>query len=98
MKGTRYGAFTSIGKLIRLAKQQHFSTIKTTFIGETKWSHVTKFILLQVLERSMSVLNLISDTEYKNGTKKVVSAYHRKKLYLSKRGYTFLWLRKIEDK
>lgn len=90
--------FPSIGKLIRLAKQQHFSTIKTTFIGETKWSHVTKFILLQVLERSMSVLNLISDTEYKNGTKKVVSAYHRKKLYLSKRGYTFLWLRKIEDK
>ena len=51
-----------------------------------------------LLERSMSVLNLISDTEYKNGTKKVVSAYHRKKLYLSKRGYTFLWLRKIEDK
>lgn len=36
--------FPSIGKLIRLAKQQHFSTIKTTFIGETKWSHVTKFI------------------------------------------------------
>ena len=86
--------FPSITKLERLAKRQHLSVIKTTFVGKKKWSHATKFILLQVLERSMSVLNLISDTEYKKGTKKIVAAYHRKKVYFSHRGYTFLWLRK----
>lgn len=86
--------FPSIAKLKRLAKQQRFSTIKTTFVGEKKWSRVTKFILLQILERSMSVLNLISDSEYENGTKKLVAAYRNKKIHFSKRGYTFLWLRK----
>ncbi len=86
--------FPSIGKLKRLAKQQHFTTIKTTFVYEKKWSRITQFILLQVLERSMSVLNLISNSEYKNGTKKLVAAYHNKKIHYSKRGYTFLWLRK----
>lgn len=86
--------FPSIGKLKRLAKQQRFNTIKTTFVGEKKWTRVTKFILLQVLKRSMSVLNLISDSEYENGTKKLVAAYHNKKIHFSKRSYTFLWLRK----
>lgn len=42
----------------------------------------------------MSVLNLISDSEYENGTKKLVAAYRNKKIHFSKRGYTFLWLRK----
>lgn len=86
--------FPSISSLKRMAKQQNFGILKVSFIGEKKWSHITKFLLSQVQERSMSVLNLISDNEYKNGTKKILEAYRKNKVHFSNRGYTFLWLRK----
>lgn len=86
--------FPSISKLKRLAKQQQFGIIKITFTGEKKWSHITNFLLSQILARSMSVLNLISNSEYETGTKKILKAYKKGKVHFSSRGYTFLWLRK----
>lgn len=86
--------FPSISKLKKEAKKQQFSTMKITFVGEKKWSHITKFILLQIWERSMSVLNLISDNEYKAGVQKMLKAYQKGKVHYSKRGYTFLWFKK----
>ncbi len=88
--------FPSISKLKKLANRQKFTIVKTTFIGEKKWCHITNFLLLQVLERSMSVLNLISDNEYNTGTQKILNAQKRGKIHFSNRGYTFLWLRKCK--
>lgn len=86
--------FPSISRLKKIAGSQKFSTIKTTVIGEKKWSHITDFLMSQVLKRSMSVLNLISDHEYNAGTQKILNAQKRNKIHFCNRGYTFLWLRK----
>ena len=88
--------FPSISKLKRIAKKQLFRTIKVTFVGEKKWSHISKFLLEQVTKCSMSVLNLISTDEYKNGKEKMLKAYKKRKVHFSNRGYTFLWLRKCK--
>lgn len=88
--------FPSISKLKRIARQQLFSTVKVTFVGEKKWSHITNFLLTQVMKRSMSVLNLISMTEYETGKKRIFKAYQKRKVHFSNRGYTFLWLRKCK--
>lgn len=85
--------FPSISKLKKLANSQNLITAKTTFIGEKKWCQVSNFLLLQILERSMSILNLISDKEYEAGTQKILKAYKKRKVYFSNRGYTLLWLK-----
>lgn len=86
--------FPSISKLKKSANKQNFTTTKITFVGEKKWCYITKFLLLQILKRSMSVLNLISDKEYEAGTQKILRAYRKGKVQFSNRGYTFLWLKK----
>lgn len=86
--------FPSISKLKKSAKKQNLTTVKVSSVNERKWCHITKFLLLQVLKRSMSVLNLISDKEYEVGTEKILRAYKTRKVHFSNRGYTFLWLRK----
>lgn len=86
--------FPSISKLKKIASNQRFTIIKTIFINEKKWCHITEFLLSQVLERSMSVLNVISDKEYNSGVRKILGAKSRGKIYFSNRGYTFLWLKK----
>lgn len=88
--------FPSISKLKKMANQQLFNTIKITYVGERKWSHITNFLLAQILKRSMSVLNLISADEYKTGKKRILRAYQKRKVHFSSRGYTFLWLRKCK--
>lgn len=86
--------FPTISKLKKLANREKFISTKTTFVGEKKWCHITNFLLSQILERSMSVLNLIPDSEYKAGTQKILRAYKRDKVHFCNRGYTFLWLKK----
>lgn len=86
--------FPSIYRLKTLASNEGFSTIKTTVISEKKWSHITEFLMSQVLKRSMSVLNLISDHEYNIGIQKMLNAKKRNKVYFCTRGYTFLWFQK----
>lgn len=86
--------FPSVPKLKKLAYNQKLITIKTTVISEKKWYRITDLLMSQVLKRSMSVLNLISDHEYNTGTQKILNAQKRDKIHFCNRGYTFLWLRK----
>lgn len=88
--------FPSISKLKKIAINQNFTIIKTIVISEKKWCHITNFVLSQMLRRSMSVLQLISDKQYFFGIKRMKNAQKHNKIYFSNRGYTFIWL-KAED-
>lgn len=86
--------FPSIHHLISIARQQNLHILKTTQVCEKKWTYVTDFLINQITERSMSVLNLLSDAEYERDKKKILVAKQKKIPHLCLRGYTFLWLKK----
>lgn len=86
--------FPSISTLKSIAIKQKMYPIKITQIKERKWSYITNFIIKQITERSMSVLNLLSDAEYNRGKNRILAAQKRKTKHLCLRGYTFVWLKK----
>ena len=79
-----------------VAKKQKMQTLKITQTKERKWTYITNFLIQQITERSMSVLNLLSDDEYNKGKEKILAAQKRRKKHLCLRGYTFLWFRKVK--
>lgn len=88
--------FPSISTLKSVAKKQKMQTLKITQTKERKWTYITNFLIQQITERSMSVLNLLSDDEYNKGKEKILAAQKRRKKHLCLRGYTFLWFRKVK--
>lgn len=86
--------FPSILTLQYIARKKKMYPLKITQIKERKWSFITDFLIKQITERSMSVLNLLSDTEYNRGKTKILTAKKRRTKHLCLRGYTFLWFKK----
>lgn len=89
-----FSRFPTISKLKHVAHKTNLSVLKTTQISEKRWVHITNTITRQVQERSMSVLNLISDEEYYQGRTRLMKDKRKNKKYFVNRGYTFLWLQK----
>lgn len=86
--------FPSILKLEKRACQNGFCVVKITKTSDFRRTTITNFLMKQVLYRSMSVLNLVSDYEYNIGKRRMLRDKEHNKKFISNRGYTFVWLEK----
>ena len=86
--------FHRISKISSYASKNSFFRLRITTTTEKGKTRITPFILRQVQKRSMSVLQLVPDYEYMLGKRKMVRSYNKQRIFMSYRGYTFIWLRK----